>query len=184
MLFYSVTYTFMNLGAFACVAALQRRPGVTSQIATFAGLGRRAPLLGALMTLFLLSLTGIPPTAGFFGKALILLSAVQAGGWLAVLAVIMMLNAAAAAFYYLRIVVFMYMREAPANAREITVGTFTRAGLAIAGVATIAIGLVPPITTVVYDAALKAAAALGACDQGQARERPREGAQETRGVAG
>jgi NADH-quinone oxidoreductase subunit N len=160
VLFYSATYVFMNLGAFACVAALQRRPGVTSQIASFAGLGRRAPLLGALMTLFLLSLTGIPPTAGFFGKALILLSAVQAGGWLAVLAVVMMLNAAAAAFYYLRIVVFMYMRDAPVNAREVTVGTFTRAGLAIAGFATIAIGLVPPITTVVYDAALKAAAAL------------------------
>jgi NADH-quinone oxidoreductase subunit N len=160
VLFYSATYAFMNLGAFACVAALQRRPGVTSQIASFAGLGRRAPLLGALMTLFLLSLTGIPPTAGFFGKALILLSAVQAGGWLAVLAVVMMLNAAAAAFYYLRIVVFMYMREAPANAREVTVGTFTKIGLAIAGIATIAIGLVPPITTVVYDAALKAAASL------------------------
>ena len=160
VLFYSATYTFMNLGAFACVAALQRRPGVTSQIASFAGLGRRAPLLGALMTLFLLSLTGIPPTAGFFGKALILLSAVQAGGWLAVLAVVMMLNAAAAAFYYLRIVVFMYMREAPANAREIVVGAFTKVGLGIAAVATITIGLVPPITTVVYDAALKAAAAL------------------------
>jgi NADH-quinone oxidoreductase subunit N len=160
VLFYTATYAFMNLGAFACVAALQRRPGVTSQIASFGGLGRRAPLLGALMTLFLLSLTGIPPTAGFFGKALILLSAVQAGGWLAVLAVVMMLNAAAAAFYYLRIVVFMYMRDAPANAREVTVGTLTRAGLAIAGFATIAIGLVPPITTVVYDAALKAAASL------------------------
>ena len=58
-------------------------PGVTSQIATFAGLGRRAPLLGLMMTLFLLSLTGIPPTAGFFAKALIIIAAVQAGGWLA-----------------------------------------------------------------------------------------------------
>ena len=122
VLFYAVAYSFMNLGAFACVAALQRRPGVTSQIASFAGLGRRAPMLGILLTLFLLSLVGIPPTAGFLGKALILLSAVQGGGWLTVLAVIMMLNAAAAAFYYLRVVVFMYMREAPANAREVTVG--------------------------------------------------------------
>ncbi|MEA2622286.1 MAG: NADH-quinone oxidoreductase subunit, partial [Chloroflexota bacterium] len=128
VLFYGVAYAFMNLGAFACVAALQRRPGVTSQIATFGGLGRRAPLLGLLMTLFLLSLVGIPPTAGFFGKALVLLAAVQAGGWLAALAVLMMLNAAAAAFYYLRIVVFMYMRDAPSNAREITIGSFTRAG--------------------------------------------------------
>ena len=77
----------MNLGAFAVVAALQRRPGVTSQIDTFAGLGRRAPLLGVLMTLFLLSLTGIPPTAGFFAKAYVILAAVQAGGPLTVLAV-------------------------------------------------------------------------------------------------
>jgi NADH-quinone oxidoreductase subunit N len=160
VLFYGATYAFMNLGAFACVAALQRRPGVTSQIASFAGLGRRAPGLGLLMTLFLLSLTGIPPTAGFFGKALVLLSAVQAGGWLAVLAVIMMLNAAAAAFYYLRVIVFMYMRDAPAGAREISVGAFTKAGLVVAAVGTIAIGLVPPITTTVYDAALKAASAL------------------------
>src|SRR4029077_18345691 len=95
VLFYSVVYSFMNLGAFACVAALQRRPGVTSQISSFAGLGRRAPMLGILLTLFLLSLVGIPPTAGFMGKALILLSAVEGGGWLTVLAVVMMLNAAA-----------------------------------------------------------------------------------------
>ena len=60
----------MNLGAFAVVAALQRRPGVTSQLDTFAGLGRREPILGVLMTLFMLSLTGIPPTAGFFAKVL------------------------------------------------------------------------------------------------------------------
>jgi NADH-quinone oxidoreductase subunit N len=160
VLFYAATYAFMNLGAFACVAALQRRPGVTSQISSFAGLGRRASGLGLLLTLFLLSLTGIPPTAGFFGKALVLLSAVQAGGWMTVLAVIMMLNAAAAAFYYLRVVVFMYMREAPEGARPVTVGTFTKAGLAIAALGTVAIGLVPAITTMVYDAALKAASAL------------------------
>ena len=84
----------MNLGAFAVVAALQKRAGVTSSLDTFAGLGRREPLLGILMTLFLLSLTGIPPTAGFFAKALVILAAVQAGGWVAFLAVITMLNAA------------------------------------------------------------------------------------------
>jgi len=160
VLFYGVAYTFMNLGAFAVVSALQRRPGVTSQISTFGGLGRKAPALGLLMTLFMLSLTGIPPTAGFFGKALILLSAVQAGGWLSVLAVIMMINAAAAAFYYLRVVVFMYMREAPANARDIVLGRSTRAGLLIAAAATIAIGLVPNVIIGVYDAALRAATAL------------------------
>jgi NADH-quinone oxidoreductase subunit N len=160
VLFYTVAYSFMNLGAFACVAALQRRPGVTSQISSFGGLGRRAPLLGILLTLFLLSLVGIPPTAGFMAKALILLSAVEGGGWLTVLAVVMMLNAAAAAFYYLRVVVFMYMREAPANARDVSLGRMTTTGLAVAAIATIAIGLAPAVITGVYDAALRAATAL------------------------
>jgi NADH-quinone oxidoreductase subunit N len=160
VLFYSAAYAFMNLGAFACVAALQRRPGVTSQISSFSGLGRRAPLLAIAMTLFLLSLTGIPPTAGFFAKAVILVSAVEAGGWLAVLAVIMMLNAAAAAFYYLRVVVVMYMRDAPEGARPVTIGGLTRAGLVVAGLATIAIGLLPTVTGAALDWTLDAATAL------------------------
>jgi NADH-quinone oxidoreductase subunit N len=98
LLFNGAAYSFMNLGAFAVIAALQKRAGVTSSLATFAGLGRKEPALGILMTLFLLSLTGIPPTAGFFAKALIILAAVQAGGWVAFLAVLVVLNAAAAAF--------------------------------------------------------------------------------------
>jgi NADH-quinone oxidoreductase subunit N len=159
VLFYSAAYAFMNLGAFACVAALQHRPGVTSQIATFAGLGRRAPLLGAAMTLFLLSLVGIPPTAGFFAKAVIILAAVQGGGWLTILAVVMMLNAAAAAFYYLRVVVVMYMRD-PSDTRPVTLGAFTRAGLIVAAVGTIAIGLVPAITGAALDWTLQAATVL------------------------
>ncbi len=113
VLFYGVAYSFMNLGAFAVVAALQRRPGVTSQIATFAGLGRRAPLLAALMLLFLLSLTGIPPLAGFWAKWYVIQAALQVGGWLTLLAVLAVLNAAAAAFYYLRVAVYMYMRDPP-----------------------------------------------------------------------
>ncbi len=160
LLFYSAAYAFMNLGAFACVAALQRRPGVTSQISSFAGMGRRAPLLGLAMVLFLLSLTGIPPLAGFFAKAYVILAAVEVGGWVTWLAVLMMLNAAAAAFYYLRIVVYMYMRDAPEGARSIEVGAFTRAGLIIAAALTIVIGLVPPVTTAVIDMAREAAQAL------------------------
>ena len=160
VLFYTAAYAFMNLGAFACVAALQRRPGVTSQISTFAGLGLRAPLLGATMTLFLLSLTGIPPTAGFFAKAVILLGAMQGGGWLSVLGVIMMLNAAVAAFYYLRVVVMMYMRAAPDGARPVILGSLTRVGLVVAAFATIAIGLLPAVTAGFLDWTLRAAQTL------------------------
>ena len=67
--------------------------------------------MGILMTLFLLSLIGIPPTAGFFAKADVILAAVEAGGPLTILAVITVLNAAVAAFYYLRVVVYMFMRD-------------------------------------------------------------------------
>ncbi len=157
VLFYLAAYSFMNLGAFAVVAALQKRPGVTSQLDTFAGLGRREPFLGLLMTLFLLSLTGIPPTAGFFGKALVILSAVQAGGWVQWLAVITVLNAVAAAFYYLRVVVYMYMRDPQTEPAEVDHGPLLRLGVAVAAIATVILGVLPgPL----YDAAVNAAAAV------------------------
>jgi NADH-quinone oxidoreductase subunit N len=160
VLFYSVAYSFMNLGAFAVVAALQRRPGVTSQISTFSGLGRRAPVLGAVMTLFLLSLIGIPPLAGFWAKVNVIVPALQVGGWLTILAVLVMLNAAAAAFYYLRVVVYMYMRDAPEGAAPINVGGGTKVGLGLAAAMTIAIGLIPPVTVAVINVAEGAARAL------------------------
>jgi NADH-quinone oxidoreductase subunit N len=133
---------------------------VTSQIATFAGLGFRAPLLALTMTIFLLSLTGIPPLAGFFAKALVVLGALEVGGSMTLLAVIMMLNAAAAAFYYLRVVVVMYMRKPAEKAGPVSLGLPTRVGLVLAAVATIAIGLLPPITSAVLDWTEAAAAAL------------------------
>jgi NADH-quinone oxidoreductase subunit N len=143
LLFYGAAYAFMNLGAFAVIAALQKRAGVTSNLDTFAGLGRREPLLGLLMTLFLLSLTGIPPTAGFFAKAVVILAAVQAGGWVAFLAVLTMLNAAAAAFYYLRVVVYMYMREPAGGAEPPRHGRLLWGGLAVTTALTILFGVFP-----------------------------------------
>ena len=157
LLFYGVAYTFMNLGAFAVVAALQKRTGVTSSLATFAGLGRREPLLGILMTLFLLSLIGIPPTAGFFAKANIIIAAVEAGGPLTILAVITVLNAAVAAFYYLRVVVYMFMRESTSDAPPLRHGALLWGGLAAAAALTILLGLFP---TGLLDAAGQAAQAI------------------------
>jgi NADH-quinone oxidoreductase subunit N len=153
ILFYGAAYTFMNMGAFAVVTALQRRPGVSSQISTFAGLGRRDPWLGALMALFLLSLTGIPPLAGFWAKAYVIVAAVQAGGWLTALAVLAMLNAAAAAFYYLRVVVYMYMREPSEAAAPLSPGLLFRVGLVVTGVVTLAFGLFPAIVNMAINAA-------------------------------
>ena len=162
LLYYGAAYSVMNLGAFAVVAAIQRRAGVTSGLDTFAGLGRREPWLAILMTLFLLSLTGIPPTAGFFAKAYVILAAVQAGqaGWTAVgvLAVVAVINAAAAAFYYLRVVVYMFMREPRTEQPPLTHGRLLWGGLAVASVLTVLLGLFPgPFLTYVE----QAAAAIG-----------------------
>jgi NADH-quinone oxidoreductase subunit N len=159
VLFYALAYAFMNLGAFACVAALQQTPGVTSQLSSFAGLASRAPGLSLLMTLFLLSLVGIPPLAGFLAKWYVIQAALQVGGWLNVLAVITVINAAVAAFYYLRVVVYMWMRPAPEGAAEVRVGGLTQAGLVIAALVTVFFW-VPPLTTVIIDLAQEAASAL------------------------
>ncbi len=157
LLYYGAAYTFMNLGAFAIIAALQRRSGVTSSLNTFAGLGRKEPILGILMTLFLLSLTGIPPTAGFFGKAYVILAAVEAGGPLTILAVIAVLNAAAAAFYYLRVVVYMFMRDPSSDAPALRHGALLWGGLAAAATLTVVFGLFP---NALLDIVAEAAAAI------------------------
>jgi NADH-quinone oxidoreductase subunit N len=161
LLFYGAAYAFMNLGAFAVIAALQKRLGVTSNLTTFAGLMRREPVLGIMMTLFLLSLTGIPPTAGFFGKFYIILAAFNAGGWLTVLAVITMLNAAVAAFYYLRVVVYMWMRDPQSELPALIHGRLVWAGLGVATVLTIALGLVPGALLNIVEGAAAAVTEIG-----------------------
>jgi NADH-quinone oxidoreductase subunit N len=147
LLYYGAAYAFMNLGAFAVIAALQRRAGVTSNLSTFAGLVRREPALTWLMFLFLLSLTGIPPTAGFFGKLTIIVAAVDAGStnaWLYGLAVLTVINAAIAAFYYLRVAIYMFMRDPADDAAPATRHSgLVWAGLGVSTVMTIVLGLFP-----------------------------------------
>jgi NADH-quinone oxidoreductase subunit N len=162
LLYYGAAYAAMNLGAFAVIAALQKRAGVTSNLETFAGLGRREPWLGVLMTLFLLSLTGIPPTAGFFAKAYVILAAVQASqagnAALGVLAVAAVLNAAVAAFYYLRVVVYMFMREPQSEEPALHHGRLMWSGLIAASVLTILFGIAPGT---LLDIVIQAARAIG-----------------------
>ena len=158
LLYYGAAYAVMNLGAFAVVAAIQRRSGVTSGLDTFAGLVRREPWLAALMTLFLLSLVGIPPLAGFFAKVYVIRAALEAGelGWqsLTLLAVITVLNAAVAAFYYLRVVVYMFMREPRSEELPPSHGRLTWGGLAVASVLTVLLGVAPgPVIDIVVQAA-------------------------------
>jgi len=141
VLFYVLGYGVMNIAAFAVVGMLQRDPRRYGGLASFAGLAGRAPALAAAMAVLLLSLTGIPPTVGFFAKLYVLLATVDAGlGWLAVL---IALNAALAAFYYLRVIVYMYMRDAesdPAPIERHPLGSFA---LTLSVVGVVLLGLFP-----------------------------------------
>ena len=109
VLLYLALYTFMTFGAFAIVAMLRKGSLEGEEIEDFTGLAKRQPVAALLMLVFMVSLAGIPPTAGFIGKFYVFMSAVEAGmTWLAVLALIF---AAVSAYYYLRLVLVMYMRE-------------------------------------------------------------------------
>ncbi len=109
VLLYIALYTFMTFGAFAIVAMLRKGTIEGEEIEDFTGLAKRHPLPALLMLVFMVSLAGIPPTAGFIGKLYVFRSAVEAGmTWLAVIA---LLFAAISAYYYLRVVMVMYMRD-------------------------------------------------------------------------
>ncbi|HEU5359983.1 MAG TPA: NADH-quinone oxidoreductase subunit N, partial [Candidatus Deferrimicrobiaceae bacterium] len=111
-LFYLLVYAFMNMGAFGVVILIAQKEDEGYDISHLKGIGFRYPALGALLTLFLVSLGGIPPTAGFVGKFYLFSAAVKNGYiWLAVIGV---LNSAASIYYYLRLVVYMYMVPAEA----------------------------------------------------------------------
>jgi NADH-quinone oxidoreductase subunit N len=156
VLFYSLTYALMTIGAFGMVILLQRGTVRGDQIDDFTGLAQKSPLSAAIMLLFLLSLTGIPPTAGFFGKAYVIEAALQSGGYVPWLAVVVVINAAIAAFYYLRVGVVMYMQEPPAGAQPLTDSVPMRVGLVVAGLATVLIGLVPGLLLPMAQAAAAA----------------------------
>jgi NADH-quinone oxidoreductase subunit N len=141
VLFYLLVYTFTTAGAFGVLAMCQRAGEEATDVGDYAGLARRHPLLAAVLGLFLLSLIGIPPLAGFVGKFYVFGAAVRSGYlWLAVIAV---LNSAVAAYYYLRVIVAMYMREAE-GPPTIAVPSFAAGvALAVALVAIVLLGIVP-----------------------------------------
>jgi NADH-quinone oxidoreductase subunit N len=113
-LYYLVAYTFMTLGAFAVVLAVQRREENDVSIERLRGLASRQPALAVLMAIFMFSLAGIPPLAGFFAKLYVFSGAVEAGlTWLAIIGV---LNSAIGAYYYLRVTVALFMADPAADA--------------------------------------------------------------------
>ncbi|MBI5627926.1 MAG: NADH-quinone oxidoreductase subunit N [Candidatus Rokubacteria bacterium] len=128
VLFYLLVYTFTTAGAFGVILLLERDGREAVAVSDLAGLATRHPVLALTFSVFLLSLVGIPPTAGFVGKFYLFGAAVRTGYvWLAVIGV---LNSAIAAYYYLRLIVFMYMRE-PEGSPTVLVPSLP-AGLALA----------------------------------------------------
>jgi NADH-quinone oxidoreductase subunit N len=137
-LFYLVAYALTNFGSWGVVIAIERAEGKGLAISDYAGLGRKYPALAAAMTVFMLSLTGLPPTLGLVGK-FYLFRAVLSGGYVG-LAVIGVVTSLISAYYYLRVVVTMYMQEGePETEREFWLG-FTTTGTALF---TVLISLVP-----------------------------------------
>ena len=137
-LFYLVSYVFTNFGAWGVVIALEKSEGKGLEISDYAGLGRKYPALAAAMTVFMLSLIGLPPTLGLVGK-FYLFRAVIAGGYTG-LAIIGVVTSLVSAYYYLRVVVTMYMKDGePATEREPMLD-FTTAFTAIV---TVVVSLVP-----------------------------------------
>jgi len=141
VLFYSLTYALMTIGAFGMVILLQRGTVRGDQIDDFTGLAQKSPLSAAVMLLFLLSLTGIPPTAGFVGKFYLFAAAVEAGYiWLVLIAVV---NSAISLFYYMRVVVAMYMRDLPPQGLALNTSSTLRVALLLAAAGTLLLGIFP-----------------------------------------
>jgi len=140
-MFYTASYAAMNVGAFAVISHIGGEGERYVTLEDYEGLGRRSPLLAAILTIFLLSLIGIPITGGFFSKFYVFSAALQAN--LVGLVIIGVLNSAVASYYYLRLIVVMYMREAREEVPVLPIPLGLGAALAISLVATIYLGVLP-----------------------------------------
>jgi len=155
MLIYLFVYSFMQLGAFAVIVLMRRQDVVGDELKDFSGLHVRHPFAAFAMLLFMLSLGGIPPTAGFMGKFWLFSAAIDAHYyWLAVIGV---LNSAVSLYYYVRIVVFMYLKQETIGSEPTSSPSLTVA-LAVAVAATIVLGVYPKL---LFDLAEASAATLG-----------------------
>ena len=140
-MFYTVSYAAMNVGAFAVVGHFASAGERYVTLEDYSGLGRRSPLLAAILTIFLLSLIGIPITGGFFAKFYVFSAALQAN--LVGLVIIGVLNSAVAAYYYLRLMVVMYMREPRMEAPVAPIPTGLGIALGLSLAATLYLGILP-----------------------------------------
>ena len=151
---YMAIYLAMNVGTFCCVLTMRRQGRMVENIGDLAGLSRSRPLLAASLGVFMFSMAGIPPLAGFFGKLYIFLAAIDAE--LYALAIIGVLSSVVAAFYYVRIVKIMYFDE-PAEAFERPIGREIAALIAVAGLFVVLFVFFP---SPIVDSAASAASVL------------------------
>ncbi len=159
-MFYLVTYVLTTLGTFGMIMYLSRQGHESEEISDLAGLGKRAPWLAGVMSLFMFSLAGVPPTVGFYGKLAVLQALVTTNvpGYI-VLAVVAVMMSLVGAFYYLRIVKVMYFDAMAAGAPAIERHQGVSAVLALNGGAVIVLGLLPGgLMALCRDAILKALA--------------------------
>ena len=141
MLVYLGVYVFMQLGAFAIITMMRRSDIIGDELKELNGLSKRSPIAAFAMLFFMLSLGGIPPTAGFMGKVWLFGAAGDAGFiWLAVIAVA---NSAVSLYYYLRVVVFMWINEEEGAGSPITIGPAMSVALGVALLGTIVFGVYP-----------------------------------------
>lgn len=153
VLFYLLTYTVSTVGAFGALILCGRKGAEAVSYEDLAGIGRRHPAAALAFSLFLVSLAGIPPTAGFFGKWYVFRAAIDSG--LYTLTVLAFANSVIAAYYYLRVLVFMYMREPAAGAPIATPmrSGYVAAALVVSAILVIVLGVAPGLP---LDAAVKA----------------------------
>ena len=141
MLVYTGVYVFMQIGAFGIVTLMRRSDVVGDELKDLTGLSKRSPLAAVAMLFFMLSLGGIPPTAGFMGKVWLFGAVVDSGFiWLAVIAVA---NSAVSLYYYLRVVVFMWIKDEEPIGSPLVVGPAMGVALAAALLGTVIFGVYP-----------------------------------------
>jgi NADH-quinone oxidoreductase subunit N len=142
-MFYTASYAAMNIGAFAVVGHFAGAGERYVTLEDYSGLGRRSPGLAAILTIFLLSLIGIPITGGFFAKFYVFSAALQGDHPLIGLVIIGVLNSAIAAYYYLRVIIYMYMREPRDEAPVAPIPAGLGVALALSLAVTIYLGILP-----------------------------------------
>ena len=156
-LFYIITYVMTTLGTFGLIMVLARNGFESEEISDLAGLGKRSPWIAGVMSLFMFSLAGIPPLVGFYAKFAVLQALVSTGNQTyIVLAVIAVLLSLVGAYYYLRVVKTMFFDE-PVDTSPVRGETGATVLLALSGIATLGLGLLPDgLMSVCRDAVLKA----------------------------